>query len=271
MLNAVIVVGVATAGLLTLSAAPALASTVPSAPRNVYGGPHNGSVAVSWTHPSSNGGVVIDAYEVVTYLNGSPRPINVFHSTNTTQTILHLVNGKSYTFKVAAHNAMGWSQLSVASGAITVGSPGKPLNFAATPGSGRTTLTWGTPPNAGAAINGYRVTPYLGTSALATRTFLSTATRQVITGLLNAHTYSFKVAAHNARGWGLTATSGTVTVGAPLPPTGVSGVPGARAATISWKAPVSSNGSVIGAYRVTSYVGSAQQSAIIFNSPRPRR
>jgi Fibronectin type III domain len=216
-------------------------------------------------------GVAIDAYEVVTYLSGSPRSINVFHSTNTTQTVLHLVNGKSYTFKVAAHNSVGWSALSAASAAITVGSPGKPLNLAATPGSGSVTLTWGAPPGAGAAINGYRVTPFLGTSALATRSFLSTATRRVITGLLNAHTYSFRVAAHNARGWGLTATSGSVTVGAPLAPTGVSGVPGGRFATISWKAPPSSNGSAIGAYRVTSYVGSAQQSAIIFNSPATRQ
>lgn len=261
------VVIIATVGFVTLSAGSAPAAvTPPSPPRAVHAAPGNGVAVVSWTGPSSNGGAAIDSYEVITYLNESPRPINLFHSTLTTQTIIGLVNGKGYTFKVAAHNSAGWSQLSAESGTTTVGVPGAPPNVAVITGNALVALTWIAPPAAGGAINKYRVTPFLGATALAARTFVSPATAQLITGLVNGSTYTFQVKAHNVWGWGASTTSPSSTVGAPLPPTKVTGVPGGRQATISWIVPLSNHGSAIDAYRVTSYLGTVQQTAIIFNS-----
>ena len=83
------VVAVAALGFVALSAGPAPASiSKPSSPRLVHGAPGNGLAVVSWTKPLQNGGGVIDSYEVITYLHESPRPVNVFHSNKTTQTII---------------------------------------------------------------------------------------------------------------------------------------------------------------------------------------
>ena len=54
------------------------------------------------------------------------QPTRVFNSTATTQTITGLVNGASYTFKIAARTANGTGPQSPASAPITVGAPVAP-------------------------------------------------------------------------------------------------------------------------------------------------
>ena len=122
------------------------------------------------------------------------RPINVFHSTRTSQTIVSLTNGRTYTFKVAAHNATGWSRLSAESGPVLIGVPGPPSNVFATPGSNQVQISWATPSiTSGSAIVAYRITPRTGTKTLATRTYSWPATTEVVTGLTNGTVYSFDV------------------------------------------------------------------------------
>jgi hypothetical protein len=264
-----LVVAMAALGFVALSATSAPASiTPPSPPGSVRGVPGNASATVSWVKPTHNGGAIIDAYKVITYLLSAPRPTNVFHSSATTQTILELTNGKSYTFKVAAHNAAGWGELSAMSPAVTIGVPGPPLDVAGVAGNALVKLTWKPPTsNSGLAIDQYRVTPLHGTSTLPVRTFNSIATTQMITGLVNGQVYSFLVSAHNARGWGqASAESADVTVGVPAAPSGVAGVPGGASATISWTAPSTANGVPIDAYRITSYLDSDAQSQSVFHS-----
>ena len=60
------------------------------------------------------------------------------------------------------------------------------------------TVSWHAPANGGHAISGYVVTPYLGSAAQPSQTFHSTATSEVVTGLTNSKSYSFRVAARNA-------------------------------------------------------------------------
>ena len=121
--------------------------------------------------------------------------------------------------------------------------------------------------NNGSAITGYVVTPYVGTTAQTATTFNSTATSQTVTGLTNATTYTFTVAAKNVNGTGpQSVASGPVTVGAPVAPTGVVGVPGNGSAVVSWTAPATNNGSSITGYVVTPYVGTTAQTATTFNS-----
>lgn len=269
ILVSVLVVAMAALGIVALMANSAPGSTQPpSPPGSVRGIPGNASAAVSWNKPTRNGGGAIDAYKVITYLLSAPRPTNVFHSPATTQTIIGLSNGKSYTFKVAAHNAAGWGKLSAMSPAVTIGVPGPPLSVAGVTGNALVKVSWKAPAsNSGLAITAYRVTPRHGTSTLPVRTFNSTATTQSISGLTNGQVYSFVVAADNARGWGQTsAESADVTVGVPAAPTGVSGVPGGTSATVSWSAPPTANGAPIDAYRLTSYLGSFGQSQLVFQS-----
>ena len=269
ILVSVLVVALSALGVIALSANSAPGATqAPSPPRAVRGVPGSGAAVVSWTRPLHNGGAGIDSYEVIAYLLSAPRPTNVFHSTATAQTIVGLTNGKTYTFKVAAHNAAGWGKLSAESPPVLVGVPGPPAGVFGVAGNGLVKLSW-TAPSAtgGLPITGYRVTPHHGTSTLAVRTFDSTATTQLITGLANGQVYSFMVGAHNTRGWGQTsAESADVTVGVPASPTGVSGVPGATSATVSWVAPATANGAVIDSYRITPYLGSTAQLPRVFHS-----
>ena len=105
------------------------AATVPTAPRSVTALPGNTQANVSWTAPLSNGDSPITGYVVTPYLAGTAQATRVFNSTATTQVIGGLTNTKSYTFKVAAKNAVGTSPQSVASPAILVALPTAPTNI----------------------------------------------------------------------------------------------------------------------------------------------
>ncbi|MGO9180446.1 MAG: Ig-like domain repeat protein [Candidatus Limnocylindrales bacterium] len=85
----------------------------------------------------------------------------------------------------------------------TVTVPGAPTGLAATAGNAQVSLSWTAPSsNGGAAITGFVVTPYVGTTVQTTQTFTSTATTEIATGLTNGTIYTFKVAAINAVGTG---------------------------------------------------------------------
>jgi hypothetical protein len=191
------------------------ASTIPTAPRSVRMTPGNSTVTVRWHPPADSGGRPVTAYEVIPYLNNLSLGINVFNSTKTSQVIFGLKNGHSYTFKVAAKNSVGWSRLSARSDFVTVGVPLPPGAVSAVSGKGRATVTWHAPPsNNGSAVNSYRVTPLLDGAAQAGRTFNSTLTHQVITGLQGAKPYTFEVAAHNRNGFSAASNvSARITIG----------------------------------------------------------
>jgi predicted lipoprotein with Yx(FWY)xxD motif len=77
--------------------------------------------------------------------------------------------------------------------------PGRPAAFA---GNAAARVTWKAPASNGSAIRGYVVTPYVGKVAQPSKAFNSTVRTQVITGLKNGKTYTFKVAARNGVGLG---------------------------------------------------------------------
>jgi hypothetical protein len=157
---------------------------------------------VSWVKPS-NGGSPITQYEVAVYHDSVLLGIHVFRSTATTQVIVGLDNGSTYTFKVAAKNAVGWSKLSARSAPATVGVPSPPGKPTAVAGKNRATVSWHAPPgNGGLPVDGYRVTPILNGQSNLPHTFTSTVTHQVITGLASGKKFTFAVSAHNKRGWG---------------------------------------------------------------------
>ena len=165
--------------------------------------PGNGTATVRWHAPSDTGGRPITQYEVIPYLDNFALPTNVFSSTATSEVIFGLKNGKSYTFKVAAKNSVGWSRLSARSAPVTIGvplPPGKPTPVA---GKGRATRVV-----ARAALEqrlGRQLVPGHAVArrrrADAADVFNSTATHQVITGLVGGRPYTFEVAAHNRNGW----------------------------------------------------------------------
>ena len=81
-------------------------TSVPGAPRNltVLGG--DGEVVLTWEAPARDGGAAITDYE---YRIDRRNPWISIGSTNTTHTVIGLVNGTAYVFEVRAVNRIGGS------------------------------------------------------------------------------------------------------------------------------------------------------------------
>ncbi len=174
------------------------------------------SATVTWTAPASNNSP-ITGYVVTPYLNGVAQTPLSFGASTTTQPLTGLTAGGSYTFTVAAVNAIGTGAASPQSAAVVPYTlPGAPVIGTPSPGNSAATVTWSAPAsNGGSAITGYVVTPYIAGVAQAAQTFSSTATTESVTGLTPGTSYTFKVAAVNAAGTGpASAMSSAVTVNA---------------------------------------------------------
>jgi hypothetical protein len=96
------------------------AATVPGAPTGVTAVPGEGTVSLTWTAPSSNGGQAITGYVVTPYVGATPQPAQTFTSPATAQTVTGL-GEDTYTFKVAAVNSVGTGPQSAASSSVTPG------------------------------------------------------------------------------------------------------------------------------------------------------
>ena len=95
-------------------------ATVPGAPTGVAATPGNASAVVTWNAPS-DGGSAITGYTVTPYIGTTAQtPSTVTgNPPDTSITVAGLANGTTYTFKVAATNAVGTGPASAASNAVT--------------------------------------------------------------------------------------------------------------------------------------------------------
>jgi hypothetical protein len=186
--------------LITSVGIPVLAT--PGAPTHVAVVPGNGAATLTWHAPTNTGNPPLGGYVVVPVLAGVVQPRRTFASTKTGAVISGLKNGKRYTFRVAGVSAVGVGSFSPTSLAIFVGTPTAPAIKKAVAGHATATLTWTAPNANGAAIKSYIVTQYRGARAVGAITFNSPATIGKISRLKTGSTYTFKVAAKNARGTG---------------------------------------------------------------------
>lgn len=243
----------------------------PGAPTGIEVVEGDEEVTLSWTAPANWGGSAITGYRVTPWVDGRPQEPRILQQTSTSKVIGSLLNGVHYTFTVQAVNALGTSTHSAPSRVATPrGGPAAPTAVAGVAGDGEVVLSWTAPPsNGGAAISGYRVTPYVGGIPLPPRELSSPVTTKDIGLLTNGIPYTFTVAAVNEAGIGFeSAMSAPVTPRAPQAgaPTGVTATPGAGSATVSWTAPTSTGGSPITGYRVTPWIGPAAQQSQVFTS-----
>jgi titin len=244
---------------------------LPGAPTGVTGVAGDQSVSLTWTAPAATGGSPVTGYRITPSQAGTALAPIPTGSAGTSFTVTGLTNGAAYTFTVAAITSVGTGPDSSPSTAVTPGAvlAGAPTAVSGSAGDSSVALTWTAPASdGGSAISSYRITPYLGPTALASIPTGSATTGATVTGLSNGSAYTFTVAAVNAAGTGPdSAPSSPVTpVGLPGAPTGVAGVDHDRSVALSWTAPASTGGSPITGYRVTPSQGGTTLASIATGS-----
>ena len=215
--------------------------TVPSAPLSVSALAASAQATVSWSSPTSTGGFPITGYGVTSSPGGYTVDVS---GTLTQATVAGLTNGVPYTFTVVARTVAGSSTASAATSAVTpYGPPSPPTQVMASFDSanrpGKIIVRWTAP--VGTPIATYTV------SCVQTGTQYSVAAPALtldVSGLALAASYSFTVVAATAGNVssGPSDPSNLVLFGPPLPPTGVSAVPGDTTALVSWTLPVTDGG-----------------------------
>ena len=176
--------------------------SAPGAP-SLSGTAGDGQNGLSWTTPS-DGGSAITGYRV--YRNGA---LHATLSVQTSYTDTGVTNGVTYTYQVAAVNAVGegGKSNSVSLTPLTKSAPSAPQSLTAShaggPKSGKINLAWQAPASDGnSPITGYKV--YRGTSPTSL-TLVATVGNVLSwqdTGRAQGVTYHYQVSALNAIGEG---------------------------------------------------------------------
>ncbi|MGZ4442053.1 MAG: fibronectin type III domain-containing protein [Nocardioidaceae bacterium] len=252
-------------GAQSAEASAAPRASAPSAPRTLVASGGNGSVALSWATPTSDGGAGITGYNVYrgTTAGGEATTPVATNVSTTSYTDTGTTNGTTYYYKVAAVNSAGTSPQSNEASATpqqAATAPTAPQGLTAAASNGAVQLSWTAPTsNGGAAITGYNV--YRGTTAggEATTPVASnvTTTSYTDTSTTNGTTYFYKVAAVNAVGTSPPSgeVSATPKAGAPTAPLSLTASPGDGSVGLSWSVPASNGGTAITGYNV--YRGTA--------------
>ena len=205
---------------------------------------------LTWTASDPNGSPITDSIIQYQAAGGAWGQLDDGVGIGTTFTVGGLVNGTSYSFRVAARNSNGDSVPRQSSSVTIVGPAGAPTGLSVATASRQATLTWTAPAsNGGSAIQNYTVG--YTRSGQAEVTTVVAGTPATISSLLNGQTYSFRVRANTGFGAGNWSDVSTVAItGVPDVPTGLSATPASGQATIAWTPPVDNGGSAIIRYDI---------------------
>jgi hypothetical protein len=181
----------------------------------------NGSVSLSWSAPSSNGGATITDYAVYRSTTAGGETLLATTGGALTYSDTAVSNGTTYYYQVAAINSAGTGALSNERSATPTAPPvppGPPNLNVPTAGNGFVDLGWTAPTsNGGATITNYAV--YRSTTA-GGETLLAT-TGGALTyhdaAVSNGTTYYYEVAAINSAGAGSLSNERSATPTAPPP------------------------------------------------------
>jgi fibronectin type 3 domain-containing protein len=190
-----------------VQATPTNDISVPSAPMGLSASAGDRSVALSWYAPQDDGGSAITGYRVYRGMSSASMSL-LTQVTGLSYTDISVTNGVTYTYQVAALNAVGQSEPS-SSVTATPGSssettvPGTPLNVKAVGGDGAVTVYWDPPASdGGSLITGYKI--YRRTPGVSYYYVYKVGDINEFTfrNLENGQTYLFSVSACNEVGYG---------------------------------------------------------------------
>jgi hypothetical protein len=232
-------------------------STDPLAPTIGTAVASNTQATVSFSPPSSSGGLPITCYTVTAH--DSAYPANggeIATGAASPVTITGLTDGNHYYFTVSASTASGKSPSSTASNTVTPATvPGPPLVVQTTSGNAKAVVAFDPPgSNGGSPIIGYTVTAYDTTnSSNGGQTATGRTSPITVTGLVNGDTYLFVVTASNAIGSSPASSASDSAVPTTLAsaPAIEAATPGNAQATVSFSPPSANGGNPIEYYTVT--------------------
>ena len=178
----------------------------PAAPSAVATTPYHGAALVTWTAPATTPDRPIIRYTAT----ASPGGRACMASRTTRCLITGLADGTAYTVSVVATTIVGTGPASVASGPVTP----KPVpdavgGLTATPAGSTVTVAWEPPVDNGSPVTGYAVSAAPGGATCIPEP--ATASACSFAALPDGR-YTFTVAAANANGGGLPATSAITTI-----------------------------------------------------------
>ena len=227
--------------------------TVPAAPRELEVDDIAATeVELDWRSPAYDGGASIDEYRVEEYRNGRWRTAEDDISGSRT-TVEDRDPYTRYSFRVRAHNRVGWSEPTTAVTVTTLrAAPGTPGRPTATATQAQVALSW-TAPTTGGTVTGYRIQRRVGSGSWQTRVADTGETSPGWTDAAAraATAYAYRVAAYNYGALGDWSSTRSVTTAAtptvPGPVTDVAVAPGtASRLALSWAAPSDTGGGVTG-------------------------
>ncbi|MCW3036936.1 MAG: hypothetical protein JWM17_2248, partial [Actinobacteria bacterium] len=105
-------------GVPSPASGPVTPAGPPAAPTGVSAVPGTASATISWTAPAS-GGSPINGYTVTPFIGANPQTGTNVGAAAVSATVGGLTNGTTYTFRVAASNAIGQGPQSTASNPVT--------------------------------------------------------------------------------------------------------------------------------------------------------
>jgi len=196
----------------------------------------NRTISAQWAHPDDTGNSPIIGFELELTSGDDSW---AFKTPNTSWTAADLMNGRSYSLRVAAYNAVGTGTWTTAiSNLVPHTTPGAPSGLLATSGDLSARFTW-TPPedDGGMRISGYVLEVTSDDTVAIHRA--DDDTRASLAGLVNGTLYSVRVAAVNAAGDGPWSEAALVR---PMPPPvsvprDVTAVRKGTTITVRWLAP----------------------------------
>jgi len=221
---------------------------VPSAPLTPSAAAGNASATITWSPPSSTGGLSILSYNVTS------TPVSAGCTTTSTSCVVNgLTNGTAYTFAVVASNAKGPSSSATATAVTPATTPGAPTSVTAASVVGGATVSWSVPSSTG----GLPISSYTATATPGGKSCTSAATSCTISSLTPRSNYVIVVTASNGAGTGPVSASASVTVGSPSTPVSLEAHQAdLRELTVTWR-PGAATGVASKGYHVTVSPGGA--------------
>ena len=190
------------AGISDTTALSFTTATVPGAPTALAGSRRIGEIALTWTAPSSNGGLAISDYVVeystdettwTTFSDGG--------SSTASATVTGLANSTAYTFRVSAVNAAGTGTASTTS-ATTASAPEAPTSLTWNSDWPLVEVSWTVPSDGGSPLTSH-VVEYSSDAGETWTTVNGLGVNSVMLGgLVSGNAYLVRVAMVNVVGTG---------------------------------------------------------------------